>query len=100
MSKPSEPRWSLWCSIDESTTTLLRLLLLLLLLLLFLLLLLPLLPLLPLLLLLLLLQECCCLLSRKKRDTSQRPSMSSGYCALRLSLGSQVPFSTLLCTGV
>ena len=35
MSKPSEPRWSLWCSIDESTTTLLGLLLLLLLLLLF-----------------------------------------------------------------
>ena len=27
MSKPSEPRWSLWCSIDESTTTLLGLLL-------------------------------------------------------------------------
>jgi len=45
-------------------------------------------------------QRYCCLLSRKKRDTSQRPSMSRGYCTRRLSLGSQVPFSSSLCKGV
>ena len=64
----------------------------------------------------------CCLLSRKKRDTNQRPSMpenrvrvrvrvrgggggsgrvipsmSSGYCARRQSLGVQVPLSSSLC---